>query len=382
MQAIPDAVAASAPWQRDNPYPARLAALTRLTSPGSIKDVRHVEIDLGDSGITYVPGDTLGLWVTNDPGLVDEVLRACGLRGDERVVLDERELPLRQALGSAMELTQVHPGFIKQYAALNAAPNLAALAGNPAELRRFLENRQIIEVLLQYPAQLEAQALLSCLRHMNPRQYSIASSPLCNPRQVDLTVGLVRYQSASGQRQGAGSGFIGERSAPGDTLLVYPHANPNFRLPEDPDVPIVMIGPGTGIAPFRAFLQERELTGARGRNWLYFGNPQRAHDFLYEDELRTWERRGHLQQLRLAFSRDQAAKVYVQDLLLADSGPLFALLEEGAHVYVCGDAKRMAEGVQHALLQLIATAGGMAPTAARQYLVDMRQNKRYQRDVY
>jgi sulfite reductase (NADPH) flavoprotein alpha-component len=369
-------------WHRDQPYPARLASIVRLTAANSAKDVRHVEIDLGDSGLVYEPGDTLGLWIRNDPGLVRQILDTCALDGDEPVTLDERTLPLREALTRRLELTQAHPGFLKHYAELNPAPALKSIAGNPQELRRYLDHRQIIEILLEFPVHLSAQALVRCLRHLNPRQYSIASSPLRDPRRVDLTVNVVRFQGPNGPRQGAGSSYIGARSAVGDELSVFIVPNPNFRLPPDPDATLIMIGPGTGIAPFRAFLQQRESSGAHGQNWLFSGNPYRATDFLYREELLRWQASGHLQRLELAFSRDQEEKRYVQHLLLAKSRELFAALDGGACVYVCGDARHMAEDVQRALLEIIEKEGGLAANEARQYLVGMRQNHRYQRDVY
>jgi sulfite reductase (NADPH) flavoprotein alpha-component len=370
------------PWHRDQPYSARLASIVRLTAPSSSKDVRHVEIDLGDSGLRYEPGDTLGLWIRNDPALVQQILDTCGLDGSESVTVDERAYTLRDMLTRRLELTQAHPGFLKHYAERNPAPALTAIAGNPQDLRRYLDHRQVIEILLEFPAPLAAQDLVACLRQLTPRQYSIASSPLRDPRRVDLTVNVVRFQGPNGPRQGAGSSYIGERSAVGDELPVFIVSNPNFRLPADPDTRIIMIGPGTGIAPFRAFLQQRQLSGARGQNWLFSGNPHRATDFLYRDELLHWQASGHLQRLELAFSRDQEQKRYVQHLLLAHSRELFAALEDGAYVYVCGDARHMAEDVQRALLEIIEKEGGLPAAEARQYLVGMRQHHRYQRDVY
>ena len=369
-------------WHRDRPFPARLSALVRLTAETSEKDVRHVEIDLSNSGLTYQPGDTLGLWIRNDPALVNEVLSATGLDGTEAVVLDGHPLSLRDALTHRLELTQAHPGFLKHYAEINPLPAVAALASNPQELRRYLDHRQIVEVLLEYPVRTTAQGLVGCLRHLTPRQYSIASSPLRDTNRLDLTVNIVRFTGPNGMRQGAGSSYLGQRSQVGDELPVFIVANPNFRLPEDPSAAVIMIGPGTGIAPFRAFLQHRELSGAPGQNWLYFGNPHRTADFLYENELLRWRDSGHLSRLELAFSRDQADKVYVQHLLLQQSREVFAALETGAYVYVCGDARHMAEDVQKALLQIIEKEGQLAPPAARQYLVAMRQSHRYQRDVY
>src|SRR5690606_23081629 len=231
------------------------------------------------------------------------------------------------------------------------------------------------------PGNIDAPAFLSCLRRLTPRQYSIASSQRQRMHSVELCVGQVVYEQDDALRKGAGSVYLGYRVHIGDRVPVFVVPNPNFRLPEDPDASVIMIGPGTGIAPFRAFLQERESTAARGRNWLLSGNPHRATDYLYGEELEAWKATGLLTKLDLAFSRDQAEKRYVQHCLLEQSAEVFAWLEQGASLYVCGDARRMAEDVQQALLRIIATEGGLDDAGARQYLVRLRQQKRYQRDV-
>jgi sulfite reductase (NADPH) flavoprotein alpha-component len=369
-------------WDRDHPWPALLLTQQRLTAAGALKDVRHIEIDLGNSGMHYVPGDTLGVWVRNDPALVAAVLQACGLDSVSRVFADDRIQNLQFLLLHKYELTQAHPGFIKHYSEATGAAELAQLASDPKALRAFLDHRQILDVLKQFPAQITPEQLLACLRHMTPRQYSIASSPLVDPTRVALTVNMVRYQQDDETRIGAASGFLGWRVHEGDRVPVFVVSNPNFRLPADPSAPIIMIGPGTGIAPFRAFLQHRAAQKAPGSNWLFFGNPHRATDFMYEGELNAWVADGTLQSLDLAFSRDQERKLYVQQRMLERAAELFAWLQRGAYLYVCGDARHMAEDVQQALLTIIAQQGNLDATAARQYLVKMRQDKRYQRDVY
>lgn len=370
------------PWDRDHPYPARLLIQQRLTAAASRKDVRHIEIDLADSGLQYAPGDTLGIWVRNDPALVAAILQACELDPACRVTIDDTEHTLESALLHRFELTQAHPGFIKHYAEATAHPALSQLTADPRALRAYLDQRQILDVLKQFPAPVTAEQLLSCLRHMTPRQYSIASSPLVDPTRVALTVGMVQYQHDAETRTGAASGFLGWRVHEGDRVPVFVVSNPNFRLPADLAAPVIMIGPGTGIAPFRAFLQHRAATKATGGNWLFFGNPHSATDFTYEDELNAFLADGTLQKLDLAFSRDQPEKRYVQHCILAQAAEVFTWLQQGAYVYVCGDARHMAEDVQQALLKLIAEQGKLDAAAARQYLVKMRQDKRYQRDVY
>lgn len=373
-------------WDRKHPFPATLLSQHRMTGPGSAKDVRHIEIDISGAAMPYEPGDTLSICIRNDPHLAAEILRSCGLQGTQQVCFDDREMTLETALLEQVEITQVHPGFVKHYAECSGLPALIRLAADGQALRQYLPNRQIVDVLKQYPAALSAEQLLSCLRHLNPRQYSIASSPLVQPTQIALTVNMVKYEQKyeqdSATRTGAASSFLGWQVHAGDKLPVFVTRNPNFRLPADPSLPVIMIGPGTGIAPFRAFLQQREASSASGGNWLFFGNPSRAEDFLYELELLEWQRRGVLTHLDLAFSRDQVHKVYVQHRMLEQAARLYAWLQEGACLYVCGDARHMAEDVQKTLLAILAEQGGMDTAAARQYLVKLRQDKRYQRDVY
>jgi sulfite reductase (NADPH) flavoprotein alpha-component len=430
-------------WQREHPYLATMVSQYSLTAPDSSKDVRHIEIDLGDSGITYQPGDSLGIWINNDPGLVNEICTLCKLDANAEVLVDTKMMPLGIALREYFELTQLYPGFIKHYADVCQSPELLALAGNTPALRKYLDHRQIAEVLHQFPCTLSAQQLLGCLRKLTPRQYSIASSQRWNeamaattspidgkltpapgasdvsksnlvldraltsavgetstpgasdanksrptnvftakPNLVALTVKMVRYTEGEQERKGAGSSFLGWRLRPGNKLPVFVIPNPNFRLPESSDTPIIMIGPGTGIAPFRAFLQERAALKSQGKNWLFFGNAERGKDFLYEAELSQWLQTGLLSCLDVAFSRDQEAKIYVQHRMLEHASKLYEWLQQGAHVYVCGDAKHMAEDVQKALLQIIEQQGHLDAASARQVLVKMRQEKRYQRDVY
>jgi sulfite reductase (NADPH) flavoprotein alpha-component len=369
-------------WGKDRPYPARLTGRTPLTSAESDKDVRHFEFGLGDSGITYEPGDTVSVLVRNSSELATEILHTCGLDPATPMEAGDYSGTLLQTLTDTRELTQVHPGFIKRYAEFSGATALQAIAANASKLRDFVSRRQIADVIGEFPARLSGDELLSCLRQLMPRQYSIASSQKLHPDSVALTINMVRYPHGDAWRYGAGSHYLGWQMQPGDTLPLYVVPNAEFRLPADDSAPVIMIGPGTGIAPFRAFLQERQARKASGRNWLFFGNPHRESDFLYGAELLQYEKDGLLTSLDLAFSRDQAEKRYVQHLMLEKGKALFSWLEAGAHVYVCGDARHMAEDVQKALLTIIETHAGLDAGAARQYLVGLRRDKRYQRDVY
>jgi sulfite reductase (NADPH) flavoprotein alpha-component len=374
LSAVSSSVTSSnSQWNRDHPYAARLLRKRTLTTANAVKQVVHVELDLGDSGLCYQPGDTVALRVENDPALVQEILALCGLASDT---------VLAQALLQEHEITQVHPGFFRHYAAFCTSVPLQQLVNDSKLLRVYMEHKQIVDVVRDFPASPTAEQLRSCLRRLQERQYSIASSQNQTPTSVALTVGMVQFDSNGHVRHGAGSGFLSERVTAGTPLLIHIVSNPNFRLPADPDTPIIMIGPGTGIAPFRAFLQERQCQHGAGRNWLFAGNRRRRDDFLYGDELTTWQRSGLLTHLDVAFSRDQPEKIHVQHLLLQQAPEVYVWLQQGAHLYVCGDARHMAEDVQKTLLGLLEQQGGLTAEAARQYLLGLRQQHRYQRDVY
>lgn len=376
----------SGSWSRANPFPARLLANRRLNSPASAKDTRHLEIDLDGSGLSYAVGDALGVMPSNDAALVDEILAALGCDGEEAVQDPAgSETSLRHALRHSFHVTQPSPAFVQAVAERAGDPTLRALL-EPArkpDLDQFLYGREVVDLLLTYPAVKFAPAeFTSLLRRLQPRLYSISSSPRANPGRVHLTVATVRYQSHGRARQGVCSTFLADRVDAQTPVPVFVQTSHGFRLPAEGAAPILMVGPGTGVAPFRAFLQERQALGASGRNWLFFGDQQREADFLYREELEALLAAGTLTRLDTAFSRDQKDKVYVQHRMMEHARKLWSWLEEGAHFYVCGDARRMARDVDAALHDVIRTAGGRSATQAAEYVQAMKSTKRYQRDVY
>lgn len=369
------------PYDKQNPASAELAVNQKITARNSTKDVRHIEISLADTGLTYQPGDALGVFFDNDPALVDAVLQATATSADAEVSFGAQTLTLRDALQRELELTQSYPSFVEKYAAATGNTELQQLATDKTALRAYLAERQTADVILQHPAQLTAQALVDCLRKVQPRLYSIASSQAEVGEEVHLTVGVVRFDAFGQTHLGGASGFLAERLEEGGKVRVFVEHNDNFRLPDN-DTPVIMIGPGTGIAPFRAFLQERDNAGATGQNWLFFGNPHFSRDFLYQVELQDYLKRGVLSKLDVAFSRDQAQKVYVQDKLQAKGAEVWNWLQQGAHLYICGDGNRMAKDVHQALLNIAAEHGGLSADAAADYFEQLRETKRYQKDVY
>lgn len=372
-------------FSKKQPFPARLLVNRRLSGAGSAKEVRHFEIALTGSGLSYEAGDALGVFPANDPALVEEVLRALGCDGEEAVPgKDGQPVSLRLALRSHFEITRIPQPLLAAVAERSGDARLRRLVSPEAngDLAEFLEGRDILDLLRAHPeAKFSPAEFTSRLRKLQPRLYSIASSPRSHPDQVHLTVGVVRYEAHGRRRGGVCSTFLADRVGPDTPVPVFVHTNPAFRPPA-PDAPLIMVGPGTGIAPFRAFLQERQATGARGRNWLFFGDQHRATDFLYRDEIETFQRDGLLTRLDLAWSRDQAAKQYVQHRMLEHATELWRWLEAGAGFYVCGDARRMAKDVEAALCRVIETAGGKSADAAAAYVKRLKAERRYCRDVY
>ena len=380
--AAPRAPTAAAPatpaaYDRDHPFSAPLLARQKITGRNSTKDVRHIELDLAGSGIHYQAGDALGVWCENDPARVDALLAALKLDGATPV----GGKTLREQLIREREISQNTPQFVQGYAALAKSADLdAEIATHGAA--PYAANTPLDAIVARYPAAITAEQLLALLRPLTPRLYSIASAPEEVGEEVHLTVGVLHYEHDGKTYSGAASGYLGERLPEDGAVRVFVEPNPNFRLPDDPNAAIIMIGNGTGIAPFRAFMQARVAHEAPGKNWLVFGNPHFTEDFLYQTEWQGWQKDGYLHRYSLAWSRDQAEKVYVQDKLREEAANVWQWLQDGAHVYICGDAARMAKDVERALLDIIAGEGGMHADDAEEYLDELRQTRRYQRDVY
>ncbi len=363
-----------------NPFPATVIENLALTGPDSSKETRHIELSLEGSCLTFAPGDALGVVPRNDPTLVEALLSALGLSGGETVTLKDKTTTLDTALGEALEITAATPRFLDQWTKLSDAAALKELQGD-ARTAFFRENH-VIDIIRRFPvAGVDAASFAAGLRPLQPRLYSIASSPAALPGEAHLTVSTVRYDLNGEERFGVASGQF-SRHAPLDTVLpVYVQENPRFRLPAD-DAPIIMIGAGTGIAPYRAFLQEREARGATGRSWLFLGERNFDSDFLYQTEWQDFLKEGTLSRMNVAFSRDGAQKTYVQHRLMEHACDVYGWLEEGAHLYVCGDGARLAPDVHAALLAIVRQEGGLGKAAAADYVGALQQGRRYQIDVY
>ncbi|MGE6628492.1 assimilatory sulfite reductase (NADPH) flavoprotein subunit [Bacillus pumilus] len=378
---------AASEYSRTNPFYAEVLENINLNGRGSNKETRHLELSLEGSGLVYEPGDSLGIYPTNDPALVDELITTCGWSVEEAVTVHKNgdTLPLKEALTSHFEITVLTKPLLQKLADLTKNEALHALfeEGNEEKLKAYLAGRDLVDAARDFgPFEGTAADFTAILRKIPARLYSIASSLKANEEEVHLTIGAVRYDAHGRERQGVCSILCAERLEPGDTLPVYIQHNQNFKLPENPDAPIIMVGPGTGIAPFRSFMQEREEIGASGKSWLFFGDQHFVTDFLYQTEWQKWLKDGVLTKMDVAFSRDSEEKVYVQHQMKKQSKELFEWLEQGAYVYVCGDEKHMAHDVHHTLLSIIQEEGAMSKEKAESYLANLQQQKRYQRDVY
>lgn len=372
----------SSPYSKEDPLTASLAVNQKITGRHSDKDVRHIEIDLGDSGLRYQPGDALGVWYENDAALVQELTELLWLKGDESVAINGQTLPLSEALQKHFELTVNTPQIVEQYGKLARDEKLLSLASDKSKLQHYAQSTPIVDMVRQTPVELRAEQLTELLRPLTPRLYSIASSQAESETEVHITVGAVRYEIEGRARAGGASSFLADRLEEDGEIRVFIEHNDNFRLPVNPETPVIMIGPGTGIAPFRAFMQQRDNDGAEGKNWLFFGNPHFTEDFLYQVEWQRYVKDGLLTHIDLAWSRDQQHKVYVQDKIRARGAEVWSWIEQGAHLYVCGDANRMAKDVEQALLDVVVEHGGMDRETADEFLSELRIERRYQRDVY
>lgn len=381
LASLPQTQAGSSEFTKQKPYTAEVLVSQKLTGRDSDRDVRHVEIDLGESGISYQVGDALGIWFSNNALLVNEIISGLGLSADDQVSVGKETLSLVDALTDKKELTQLYPGLVKAWAEFSGNAELLALSEDKEQTRQFVLANQLADLVIAYPANVTASQLIEVLRPLTPRLYSIASSQAEVETEVHLTVALVEDERQGQARFGGASHFLASAEE-GQAVKVYVEPNKHFRLPENPETPVIMVGPGTGVAPFRAFMQQRAADGVTGDSWLFFGNPHFEQDFLYQVEWQQYLKSGDLSRLDVAFSRDQADKVYVQHRITQQAEHVWQWLQNGAHVYICGDAERMAKDVHQALVGVVVSQGGLTADAAEAYLEDLRSNKRYQKDVY
>ncbi|PRO66022.1 assimilatory sulfite reductase (NADPH) flavoprotein subunit [Alkalicoccus urumqiensis] len=388
--ASPDSTPAEAPkekpvYSKKNPFHAEILENINLNGRGSNKETRHLELDLEGSGLDYKPGDSLGIIPQNDPVLVDELLQLTGWNPEEHVVVDKegKTLPLKEALTTVFEITKLSKPLLEKLAPLLEKDGLAAVTADKEKVKAFIEGRDLVDIVEEFgPFTADAAEVTGVLRKIPPRLYSIASSSAANPDEVHLTVGAVRYEAHGRERKGVCSVQCAERSESGAKLPVFIQPNPNFKLPEKEDTPIIMIGAGTGVAPYRSFLEEREERDASGKSWMFFGDQHFVTDFLYQTEFQSWVKDGVLTKMDVAFSRDGQEKVYVQHRILEQAEEVYRWLEEGAYVYICGDKQHMAKDVHEALVTVAQEQGGFGREEAEAYLKQLRDDKRYQRDVY
>ncbi|UOQ42825.1 assimilatory sulfite reductase (NADPH) flavoprotein subunit [Halobacillus salinarum] len=372
-------------YSRTNPFRAEILENLNLNGRGSNKETRHLELDLEGSNLVFEPGDSIGIFPENDPVLVDELIKEMAWNGDEKISINKQgeQRPLKDVLTTMYEITSLTKPLLEKIGGLTGSDELQELAADRERVKEYIHGRDLIDLVREFgPWKVPAQEFINVLRKIPVRLYSIASSSKANPDEVHLTVGALRYESNGRGRKGVCSGQCAERTQAGDTLPIFVQRNQNFRLPENDEAPVIMIGAGTGVAPYRAFLEEREESGSKGQTWLFFGEQHFVSDFLYQIEWQRWLKDGILTKMDVAFSRDTEEKIYVQHRMMEQSEELYKWLEAGAHVYVCGDEKYMAKDVQDTLIQIIKKEGNMSGEEAEAYLNDLRSEKRYQRDVY
>jgi len=381
VTASPDA---SSLYDKRNPFPAVVIENIAIVGRDSSKETRHIEFSLAGSGLSYEPGDALGIAAPNDPAVVDALLDALGHPAETEIELKGQALTLGEALTYRYEITAATPRFLDYWAMLSEASALRQLQqeNRSGERSVFLRTHHIVDIVRRFPvSEVMPQGFVSALRPLQPRLYSLASSLEAAPEEAHLTVAPVRYTLHDEPRSGVASGLLADRAEPDTVLPVYIQSNPHFRLPES-DAPIIMIGAGTGVAPYRAFLQQREAVGTQGKSWLFFGERNFRTDFLYQTEWQGWLKDGTLGRMDVAFSRDLAEKTYVQHRMKERARDIFAWLEDGAHVYVCGDATKLAPDVHQALIDIVASEARTGREAADDYVRSLQADHRYQRDVY
>lgn len=381
LVSLPSAAKALPRYDRNHPYHAEVVDHRPLTTPDAIAEVHHLALAIDPALQGYRPGDALGVWADNDPALTAEILKRTGLDGSQVVEVQGGALALADALQSHLELTQLHPSVVGAWARHSGAPELKAISKTPERLREFATTRQFVDLLHDYPASLDAQALAGLLRPLQPRLYSIASSQSAYDDEVHLTISTLRYRVDGRDRLGGASGHLTRRIEAGDAVRIYLAENPTFRLPDSDDTPVIMIGAGTGIAPYRGFLQERTARGARGRNWLVFGNRHFHRDFLYQADWLGYREAGLLNRVSLVFSRDGMARRYVQDQLREEGAEIYGWLNDGAHLYVCGGIE-MEKAVRTALQSVAKAHGGLSEDRAAEFVEALRAQGRYRKDVY
>jgi len=371
-------------YSKKNPFPSVVLNNYNLNGSGS-KQTHHIEISLEGSELHYEVGDALGVYPENPESVVDEILAALPFKAGDVPTSTGEEVNLREALIHHYDIGTINKALIEKWQKRSGSPYLRSLveADDKKEWEKFCWGRDLIDLVIDYPADFsDGEDFVSILKKLQPRLYSIASSPKAHPGEVHLCVGIVRYDSHGRNRGGICSTYLSDRLSTHSRPGVFVHHNPAFRLPADGNVSVIMVGPGTGIAPFRAFLEERQVTGATGKNWLFFGNPHEKTDFLYRDELLAFQKNGILSRMDLAWSRDQKEKIYVQNLMLQQGAELWKWFQEGAAFYVCGDASRMAKDVDAALLTIAREHGKLSEQDATAYVAQLKKDKRYLRDVY
>jgi sulfite reductase (NADPH) flavoprotein alpha-component len=376
-----------ATYSRTNPFRATVLKNVNLNGAGSSKETRHLELSLKDSGLSYIAGDALGVVPENNPNLVETIIQEMNWDAETIVTINKQgdTLPLKEALTNYLEITLLNKKIMKQAAAFTDNQEIQKLVADESvdQLKEYIYGRDLLDILRDFgPWNATAQDIVSILRKMPARLYSIASSMNAHPEEVHLTIGTVRYTAHGRDRDGVASVMVAERIQEGDTVLVYVQPNKHFHLPESQDTDIIMVGPGTGIAPFRSFIEERSVNKGAGRTWLFFGDQHAATDFLYQDEFEQYQKDGVLTKLETAFSRDTEQKVYVQHKMLENSKELYEWISSGAYFYVCGDKQRMAQDVHNALIDIIEKEGKMTRVDAEAHLTNIQKQGRYLRDVY